>query len=141
VDIATEVNEGSGTFHFAVAGLQQRMSHEAKLGLLARPLAIEPRFWIGRRGVRLVGALLPWKSDSRFLPSPASGSPGPSLGRKLFIEAQSLDRNYAGLDNVDLELGKAVPEPSTWMMVLLGFAGLGFVGYRHRHALAGAASV
>jgi PEP-CTERM motif len=27
-------------------------------------------------------------------------------------------------------LGGAVPEPSTWAMVLLGFAGLRFVGYR-----------
>jgi hypothetical protein len=26
--------------------------------------------------------------------------------------------------------GAAVPEPSTWAMMLLGFAGLGFVGYR-----------
>jgi PEP-CTERM motif len=25
-----------------------------------------------------------------------------------------------------------VPEPSTWAMMLLGFAGLGFVGYRRR---------
>ena len=24
----------------------------------------------------------------------------------------------------------AVPEPSTWAMMALGFAGLGFVGYR-----------
>ena len=24
----------------------------------------------------------------------------------------------------------AVPEPSTWAMMLIGFAGLGFVGYR-----------
>jgi hypothetical protein len=27
-------------------------------------------------------------------------------------------------------LGEAVPEPSTWAMMLLGFAGLGYVGYR-----------
>jgi PEP-CTERM motif len=27
--------------------------------------------------------------------------------------------------------GSVVPEPSTWAMMLLGFAGLGFVGYRH----------
>ena len=26
----------------------------------------------------------------------------------------------------------AIPEPSTWAMMLLGFAGLGFAGYRHR---------
>ncbi len=27
--------------------------------------------------------------------------------------------------------GAVVPEPSTWAMMLLGFAGLGFVGWRH----------
>jgi hypothetical protein len=27
-----------------------------------------------------------------------------------------------------------VPEPSTWAMMLLGFAGMGFVGYRARQA-------
>ena len=33
----------------------------------------------------------------------------------------------------DFEFGaSAVPEPSTWAMMLLGFAGLGFVGYRRR---------
>jgi hypothetical protein len=26
--------------------------------------------------------------------------------------------------------GTVVPEPSTWAMMLLGFAGLGFLGYR-----------
>jgi hypothetical protein len=26
----------------------------------------------------------------------------------------------------------AVPEPSTWAMMLLGFAGLGYAGYRRR---------
>lgn len=26
--------------------------------------------------------------------------------------------------------GSAIPEPSTWAMMLLGFAGLGFIGYR-----------
>jgi hypothetical protein len=33
-----------------------------------------------------------------------------------------------GLDNV--KLSSAVPESSTWAMLLLGFAGLGFAGYR-----------
>ena len=34
-----------------------------------------------------------------------------------------------------------VPEPSTWAMILVGFAGLGFVGYRQRQKFAGAVSV
>jgi hypothetical protein len=33
------------------------------------------------------------------------------------------------------------PEPATWAMMLLGFAGLGFVSYRQRQKLSGAASV
>ena len=30
----------------------------------------------------------------------------------------------------DFAIGGAVPEPSTWAMMLLGFAGLGYAGYR-----------
>jgi PEP-CTERM motif len=30
----------------------------------------------------------------------------------------------------DLAIGGAVPEPSTWSMMLIGFAGLGYAGYR-----------
>jgi hypothetical protein len=33
----------------------------------------------------------------------------------------------------------SVPEPSTWVMLLLGFAGLGYVGYRRRRSAVGAA--
>jgi len=34
----------------------------------------------------------------------------------------------------------SIPELSTWGMMLLGFTGLGYVGYRRRETLAGAAS-
>jgi hypothetical protein len=49
--------------------------------------------------------------------------------------------NGQELYGVSVALGSAVPEPSTWAMMLLGFAGLGYVGYRQRQKLAGAASV
>jgi hypothetical protein len=52
---------------------------------------------------------------------PPTGGPAPT-----FNEAFSLS-------------GSVVPEPSTWAMMLLGFAGLGFAGYRHAKR-AGAAS-
>jgi PEP-CTERM motif len=32
--------------------------------------------------------------------------------------------------NFTLVIGAVVPEPSTWAMMLIGFAGLGFMGYR-----------
>ena len=34
---------------------------------------------------------------------------------------------------LDFVVGGAVPEPSTWAMMLIGFAGLGFAGYRASH--------
>jgi hypothetical protein len=37
------------------------------------------------------------------------------------------------LDNISVT---AVPEPSTWAMLLLGFAGLGFIGFRRRNKMA-----
>lgn len=44
---------------------------------------------------------------------------------------------YEGLnDNLPgtwTELASAVPEPSTWAMMLLGFAGLGFMAYRRKN--------
>jgi len=37
--------------------------------------------------------------------------------------------NPSALD-VSLSAVSAVPEPATWAMMLLGFAGVGFIGYR-----------
>jgi hypothetical protein len=49
-------------------------------------------------------------------------------GRLLFAESNSTNSNVGDLlDNVVLS---SVPEPSTWAMMLLGFLGLGFAGYR-----------
>jgi hypothetical protein len=43
---------------------------------------------------------------------------------------------YIGLDTVDLEQTSgpisSVPEPSTWAMMILGFAGVGFMAHRRR---------
>jgi hypothetical protein len=34
------------------------------------------------------------------------------------------------MDAIGYDLKTAVPEPSTWAMMMLGFAGLGFMAYR-----------
>lgn len=36
-----------------------------------------------------------------------------------------------------VEIAAAVPEPSTWAMMILGFAGVGFMAYRRRNQVAG----
>lgn len=45
-----------------------------------------------------------------------------------------------GLDNVVLNVN-AVPEPSTWAMMFLGFAGVGFMAYRRSRKDGGALNV
>jgi PEP-CTERM motif-containing protein len=41
--------------------------------------------------------------------------------------------SFYNLDNVSVvAISGAVPEPSTWAMMLLGFAGLGFMAYRRK---------
>jgi hypothetical protein len=34
--------------------------------------------------------------------------------------------------NLPIPVAGAVPEPSTWAMMILGFAGLGFMAYRRK---------
>jgi hypothetical protein len=35
-------------------------------------------------------------------------------------------------DDVTVQIGSGVPEPSTWALMILGFAGVGFMAYRRR---------
>jgi hypothetical protein len=53
---------------------------------------------------------------------------GPST---LITLAGASGQSYIGVDNVAVvETTGGVPEPSTWAMILLGFAGVGYMGYR-----------
>ncbi len=49
----------------------------------------------------------------------------------------NIDLTIVTYGSGDFALGGAVPEPSTWAMMLAGFAGLGFMGSRRRVAWAG----
>jgi hypothetical protein len=57
----------------------------------------------------------------------------------LSIAAQTNEGEWFADDVSVTETGAVVPEPSTWALVLIGFAGLGFAGYRaSRRAVAAA---
>ena len=50
-----------------------------------------------------------------------------------FLADSFYTSEYTGLDNVNVSnVSSAVPEPSTWAMLLLGFAGVGFMTYRRK---------
>jgi hypothetical protein len=49
---------------------------------------------------------------------------------RLFAPASTVRAQY--FDNVSLDVTAAVPEPSTWAMMVLGFAGVGLVTYRRK---------
>jgi hypothetical protein len=74
-------------------------------------------------------------------PKPITGGTGPFLGdlqswtRDAALDPDWLrvgtDITHQGPFNAAFSLtGTMVPEPSTWAMMLLGFAGLGFAGWR-----------
>jgi hypothetical protein len=57
----------------------------------------------------------------------------------MSIVGNTLEVNFAGLtfapgSQLVLDVGPvaAVPEPSTWAMMVLGFFGLGFMAYRRK---------
>jgi hypothetical protein len=57
---------------------------------------------------------------------PYPGRPSPSEPGPVYLTGVSTP-GYPGTFTATF-----VPEPSTWAMMLLGFAGLGYLGYRSR---------
>ena len=56
---------------------------------------------------------------------------GSNLGPDIDLTfAYNLVADGSGGFGFDFAVGGAVPEPSTWAMMLIGFAGLGYAGYR-----------
>ena len=54
-------------------------------------------------------------------------------GNEVFTVSASFSNAQGGLDVIQAAgITAAVPEPATWAMMLLGFAGLGFMGYRRK---------
>jgi hypothetical protein len=64
-------------------------------------------------------------------------TPGANFGVSLAGVTNTLV-TFASMEDLDhppelvISMSPAVPEPSTWAMLLIGFAGIGFAGYRRR---------
>jgi hypothetical protein len=52
--------------------------------------------------------------------------------RLYYWDENAFDNTQFVTANVTTAVTSGVPEPSTWAMMILGFAGIGFVGYRRR---------
>jgi hypothetical protein len=70
-------------------------------------------------------ATVPWQSVTDTVTGLAAGTYQLRFGNGQCCYFQEF-----GVDNVSLEA--SVPEPSTWAMMLLGFAGIGFMAYRRK---------
>jgi PEP-CTERM motif len=69
---------------------------------------------------------------------PSSNANGVNISDATFT-SNSVSFNFQGQNwgpnqtaVFDLQFSSAVPEPSTWAMMILGFAGVGFMAYRRR---------
>jgi hypothetical protein len=61
-------------------------------------------------------------------------------GLTTFSETEKIVINFTGgLSDVQTnsQISSAVPEPSTWAMMILGFIGVGFMAYRRKDKQAG----
>jgi hypothetical protein len=70
--------------------------------------------------------------DGATLP-PMTGSPNLTIPLIFTLDGQTaVQFEYSTPASFDFAFADAVPEPSTWAMFLIGFAGLAYVGYRRR---------
>ena len=90
-------------------------------GAFGASVARTPSLWLGVPGAtdffdnNTVSGVTGGAGDSEF--SSADGT-------FAFLNVSSISQHLDGT------MGVLIPEPSTWAMMLLGFAGLGFAGYR-----------
>lgn len=79
------------------------------------------------------------RSTLNFVTTLAAGSHTLSLqATRNFAPGRGVTSQY--FDNVSLDVVAAVPEPSTWAMMILGFFGLGFMIHRRKSKAAALAA-
>ena len=87
-------------------------------------------FYVAPHGGLTAGGLYDLSGDQLY----TGGEGDPTFTPGVYTLANSLS------ESIDFVTLTAVPEPATWAMLLMGFAGLGWAGYRRakrRAAVAG----
>ncbi len=120
---------GLATFSADIAAFYTRTSGAFGLGLMSVLLdgIVMDSFDFG--GVNSGPATL--RDGLDFTTAIAAGQHTLSLqATRLFAPGGGVTYQY--FDNASLDVTAAVPEASTWAMLILGFAGVGFVAYRRK---------
>lgn len=93
------------------------------MGMDVWPLVANTRYWIM---LSSSGDSLSWS----YSPEPGDGTEG-----EFWSDGSGVFANDAGRGPFQMNLGNGhglIPETSTWVMMLAGFIGLSFIGYRRR---------
>jgi PEP-CTERM motif len=107
------------------------------IGTLPAPTQNSFGGFVNEGNVNPVTGLGPGYGGSGFTPPPAQSSwsfdPVIFVDPYSFVEAGGIPTTADGVEELlhfTLANPSPVPEPSTWALMLFGFAGLGFAGYR-----------
>jgi len=113
-----------GVITVDTASLIFGQSYSLTFNTVARPGYGADPFTVSYNGT-ILGTIAPgssWASQTLSFTA--------AMGQDLIFSATRIDGDHAsGLDNIAVT---AVPEPSTWALMILGFAGLGFAAHRRR---------
>ena len=85
----------------------------------------------GTLQINLLGGFTPFQGELFTLMTLTGGIETGAFSGITGSDASDWIVLYGG-NNVELEFGSAVPEPSTWAMILFGFTGIGFMAYRRK---------
>jgi PEP-CTERM motif len=130
---ASHTYSGSATFDFGYGGDLMLALIDDQLTGFAGGLGFQSmEFTIVDNGVEILDSIFESLAVAESFFHDNVVDLGPSLGGPgidLTI-GYNLVADGSGGFGFDFAVGGAVPEPSTWAMMLIGFAGLGFAGYR-----------
>lgn len=129
----------SGNFAAQIAGFDfdQNVLTQAIVGSVAGQ-TYTLTFWFQQSNAQPNGLSVTWNGNTIYSETNNGHSYQPYSFNVLATGSDTLsfvaynNPSFAYLDDVSLNIA-AVPEPSTWAMLILGFASLGYFAHRRRH--------